>query len=144
MDAWREAVVREAHEWLGTRYGHAQDRKGVAVDCGMLLVRVYVDLGLAPPFDPRPYPAQWFLHRTEERYLGWIARYCDRVEDHQVQPADIALFRFGRCAAHGAIVVNNRQMIHAYMSAGRVELRDRTDKMPHGKLDSHWSPRVAA
>ena len=36
------------------------DIKGVGVDClGMLLVRVFVDLNLCPPFDPRPYPVDW-------------------------------------------------------------------------------------
>ena len=38
----------------------------------MLLVRVFVDTGLCPPFDPRPYPVDWHLHRSEERYLGFI------------------------------------------------------------------------
>ena len=38
----------------------------------MLLVRVYCDLGLVEPFDPRPYTRDWFLHRNEERYLGFL------------------------------------------------------------------------
>ena len=38
----------------------------------MLLVRVYCDLGLVAPFDPRPYTRDWMLHRDEERYLGFL------------------------------------------------------------------------
>jgi hypothetical protein len=34
--------------------GNCTDLKGVGVDCGMLIVRVFVDTGLCAPFDPRP------------------------------------------------------------------------------------------
>jgi NlpC/P60 family putative phage cell wall peptidase len=143
MDSkWRAEVVAEARSWLGTPYQHAQATRGVAVDCGMLLVRVYVNLGIAPAFDPRPYPAQWYMHQTEEKYIGWLKKYCDKIDASAVRPADIALYRFGRCAAHGAIIVDDDHMIHAYMPAKRVELRMRNDRMPHGTLDSYWSPRV--
>ena len=68
----RAAVVAEARSWIGTPYHHAADVKGHGVDCAMLLVRVYCDLGLIEPFDPRPYTRDWFLHRSEERYLGFL------------------------------------------------------------------------
>jgi len=51
----REKIVAEARSWIGTPYHNCADIKGVGVDCGMLLVRVFVDLGLVEPFDPRPY-----------------------------------------------------------------------------------------
>ena len=68
----RAAVVAAARSWLGTPYHHAADVRGAGVDCAMLLVRVYCDLGLVEPFDPRPYTRDWFLHRDEERYLGFL------------------------------------------------------------------------
>jgi cell wall-associated NlpC family hydrolase len=141
MDNWRKAVVDEAMSWVGTPYHHLGDVKGAGVDCAMILVRVYCDLGLAPVFDPRPYAAQWYLHRDEERYLAWIERYCDRVD--YAQPADIALYRVGRCAAHGAIVISDSLMVHAYAPAGAVELRERWAPLSHAKLDSLWAPRVS-
>jgi len=49
-------VLDEARAWIGTPYHHAADKKGVGVDCAMLPVRVYCDLGIVPMFDPRPYP----------------------------------------------------------------------------------------
>ena len=70
----RAAVVAEARSWIGTPYHHAADVKGHGVDCALLLVRVYCDLGLVEPFDPRPYTRDWFLHRSEERYLGFPPR----------------------------------------------------------------------
>jgi cell wall-associated NlpC family hydrolase len=68
----RAAVVAEARSWIGTRYHNCADVKGAGVDCGMLLVRVFVDTGLCAPFDPRPYPPDWHLHRSEEKYLGFV------------------------------------------------------------------------
>ena len=65
----REKVVAEAKSWIGTPYHNCADVKGVGCDCGMLLVRVFVDLGIVEPFDPRPYAHDWHLHRGEERYL---------------------------------------------------------------------------
>ena len=63
-----ERVVAEAKTWLRTPYHHAADIKGVGVDCAMILLRVYQAVGAVPPeVDPRPYPADWFLHRDEER-----------------------------------------------------------------------------
>ena len=68
----RAAVVAEARSWIGTPYHHAADVKRHGVDCAMLLVRVYADVGLISKFDPRPYTRDWFLHRSEERYLGFL------------------------------------------------------------------------
>jgi NlpC/P60 family putative phage cell wall peptidase len=134
---WRARVVTEARTWVGTRYHHQADVRGHGVDCAMLLVRVYCDLGLAPPFDPRPYSPQWYLHHTEEKYLGWIERYCHRVAE--AAPGDIAMYRFGRAAAHGAIVVDELYMIHAYEPEGCVRLTERSQPFVRGRFDSYWS-----
>lgn len=134
---WRERVVAEARTWVGTPYHHCADIKGAGVDCAMILVRIYCGLGLAPEFDPRPYAPQWFLHRSEEIYLNWIKKYCVQVE--RGLPGDIALYRLGRCAAHGAIIVDDDYMIHAYLPAGKVELCERRKPLMHGQLDSIWT-----
>jgi hypothetical protein len=62
-DEARRRLVREARAWVGTPYHPGADLRGVGVDCGMLLVRVFVDAGLGPAFDPRPYPQDWHLQR---------------------------------------------------------------------------------
>jgi cell wall-associated NlpC family hydrolase len=118
--AERAAVVTAARAWIGTPYHNCADIKGVGVDCGMLLVRVFVDTGLCPPFDPRPYPVDWHLHRSEERYLGFIfdrAREVDRA-----QPGDVMVLRYGRCYSHGGIVTRSSPLavVHAYYPARRV------------------------
>ena len=88
----RAAIVAEARSWIGTPYHNCADIKGAGVDCGMLLVRVFVDAGLCPPFDPRPYPIDWHLHRSEERYLGFIFDRGSEVADPQ--PGDVMVLRY--------------------------------------------------
>jgi NlpC/P60 family putative phage cell wall peptidase len=139
MEEWRKRVVDEAMTWVGTPYHHLADVKGHGVDCAMILVRIFCNLGHAPEFDPRPYAPQWFLNQGEERYLEWIKKYCDPVE--VAQPADIALYRIGRCAAHGAVVISDSLMVHAYLPSGCVELKERWAPLQHCKLDSIWTVR---
>ena len=117
-----DRIVAEALRWCDTPYHHCADVRGVGVDCAMLLVRVFVDAGLVEPFDPRPYPPDWMLHRDEERFLGWVSRVADPVETPQ--PGDVVIYRFGRCFAHGGVLDTPTTMIHADRDAGRVERCD--------------------
>jgi hypothetical protein len=112
--AQRAAVVAESRAWIGTPYHNCADIKYVGVDCGMLLVRVFVDAGLCAPFDPRPYPVDWHLHRDEERYLGFV---FDRSRETTApQPGDVMVLRYGRCYSHGGIVTRASPLavVHAY------------------------------
>ncbi len=116
----RAAVVAAARRWIGTPYHVCADLPGIGVDCGMLLVRVFVDTGLCAPFDPRPYASDWHLHRSEERYLGFIFDRChERVDP---LPGDVVVFRYGRCYAHGGIVTRAQPLtiVHAFSPAGCV------------------------
>ncbi len=142
----RAAVVAAARSWIGTPYHHAADVKGVGADCAMLLVRVYCDLGLVPPFDPRPYTRDWMLHRNEEKYLGFLldrARVVDPPE-----PGDVALFQFGRCFSHGGIVTkaNPLTIVHAYSLVGAV-IEDEIERCPLAprprRFASYWALRAS-
>jgi NlpC/P60 family putative phage cell wall peptidase len=117
------AIVAAARDWIGTPYHPCADVRGAGVDCGMLIVRVFVDSGCCPPFDPRPYPPDWHLHRSEERYLGFVRRNCrERGAEEAAEPGDIVVFRFGRCWAHGGIVTKATPLtlVHAFSPAGCV------------------------
>jgi hypothetical protein len=76
----RATVVAEAKTWLGTPFRDQADVKGGGVDCAMLLVRVFVDTGIVAPLDPRPYPTQWHLHQSEERFIKVIERFGAEVK----------------------------------------------------------------
>jgi cell wall-associated NlpC family hydrolase len=127
--AQRAAVAAAARKWLLTPYHVEADIMGAGVDCGMLIVRVFVDLGLVPPFDPRPYPPDWHLHNSDEKYLGWVRQWCAQVD--KPAPGDLALFRFGRCFSHGGIVTQATPiaLVHAFRDVGCV-IEDRFDQNP--------------
>jgi NlpC/P60 family putative phage cell wall peptidase len=116
----RARVVEAARQWIGTPYHHMADLHGVGVDCAMLLVRVFCDLGVVPPFDPRPYTRDWMLHRDDERYLGFILASAREVE--APRPGDVIMFRVGRCYAHAGIVTNADPLtiLHAFAPAALV------------------------
>ena len=139
--AQTQAVIAEAHSWLRTPYVHRGGLKGVGVDCGMLLIEVFATvLELERP-DVGNYSADWFLHRDEPVYLDWLSKFADKRRGLDViEPGDILMFNFGRHAAHGAIVVSEDLMIHAYRLHRNVELCEiRTHAE---RLDSVWTVRA--
>lgn len=137
IEAERRAVVDEARSWLRTPYHHMGRVRGAGVDCATLLAEVYARAGVLPSFDVPFYPPDWHLHRDAERYVEFVlghavelsspfhARPLDTVgkggdEARDPLPGDLALWRFGRCFSHGAIVVGWPMIIHAYAGRGCV------------------------
>jgi NlpC/P60 family putative phage cell wall peptidase len=120
----RNAIVAEARSWIGTTYHHAARLKGVGVDCAQLLIAVYAAVGLIEEFSPGMYSMDWALNRDDERFLGFVQRFA-RETDRPL-PGDVLVFRYFRCFSHGAIVVDDERMIHAYIGRG-VELADRAE-----------------
>jgi len=112
----RKAVIEEAMSWIGTPYMQLGNHKGYNIDCSMLLVRCWVDTGVFEPFDPRPYPPEWHLHKSEERYLAWMEALSEEVSEPK--PGDVVLFRFGRCFSHGGIYVGDGNIVHAFVYEG--------------------------
>jgi cell wall-associated NlpC family hydrolase len=140
----RTAVIAEARSWIGTPYHHAADVKKHGVDCAMLLVRVYANVGLIENFDPRPYTRDWFLHRSEERYLGFLFDRAYEVREPGL--GDVIVFKIGRCFAHAGIVsrVAPLAMIHAFAPTRCVveDIIERsaelTERMKTAKFASFW------
>lgn len=138
----RLTVVAAARSWIGTPYHHAADVKHVGIDCAMLMVRVFCDLGLVEKFDPRPYTSDWFVHRDEERYMGFLLARAHVVDEPQ--PGDVMLFKLGRCFAHGGIVSKTEPLesIYAYSPARSVIAEEimhnaALAERPH-KFFSYW------
>jgi cell wall-associated NlpC family hydrolase len=124
----RMAVVAEARAWLGTPYHHAARVKGAGVDCAMLPAAVYRAAGLIPEFAVVHYPPDWHLHRDAERYLDIVARHATEIAA-PTGPGDFVLYRWGRCFAHGAIVIAWPHIVHAVIHVGVV-----LDRCDAGKL----------
>ena len=133
----RAKIIKEANSWLGTPYVQQGDVKGAGVDCSMLLVRCWVDAGITRRFDPRPYPANWHMHHSEERYLEWMNTLAHEVQEPK--PGDVVLFMFGRCYSHAGILTTPDVLVNAsswHKNVIRSRLSDPWlfyDK--HGKLE---------
>ena len=119
----RQIVLQAAQSWQGTPYHHAAKLPGIGVDCVMLLVAAFQTAGLLDPaYDPRPYQKDWHLHRSEERYLQGLHLVADPVS--VPEPADIVLFKFGRCVSHAGIVIAWPLILHAWIEQRMVVQTD--------------------
>lgn len=133
----RADVVASALAWRNTPFHHGGRVKGVGVDCLQLLIAVFSDVGLVADVDPGPYPWDWHMHKSEERYLMGIAQHAVQTSDPQ--PGDIALFKFGKCVSHAAIVIDWPRVVHAYFGQGVVETDAETGAELAGRLHSFWT-----
>jgi cell wall-associated NlpC family hydrolase len=117
--AKRTEIVAEALSWERTPYHPRARLKGIGVDCAMLPALVYFNAGMIPEISP-DYSPQWMLHHDEEKFLGWVRPYAREIDRDEVGPGDFAIWKFGRCFSHGAIVIDMPEVIHAVIRGGGV------------------------
>jgi hypothetical protein len=84
-----------------------------------MIAGVYEEAGLVPHIEIPFYPHDWHMHRSAERYLTGLLRYAHEIQG-EPKPGDIALYKFGRCFSHGAIVIEWPQIIHSFVGEGCV------------------------
>jgi NlpC/P60 family putative phage cell wall peptidase len=133
--ATREDVVREALSWIGTPFHDCACLKGVGTDCLHFAIAVYAAVGMIEYFEPPQYSPQWFVHKDEPLFLEGIRRYAHEVE--KPLPGDLQMFNFGRHAAHCALTVDDRTIVHAYKPA-RAVVKDDPRPLIH-RRHSVWS-----
>jgi len=133
MSNIRESIIAEAMTWLGTPWHHNALLKGVGVDCAQFLIGVYSNVGLVSHIDTGFYPRDWHLHRNEPMFLQFLMQYADPIAEGE--RGDIAMFKYGRHPAHGAIVVDSHTIIHAYRDEKSVVLTD----LDHTEMQSRFA-----
>lgn len=119
----REEIVEEAGTWLKTPWHHMARVKGAGVDCANFLAGVYHAAGLVPDLDFGHYPIDWHLHQDEPRFLRILGQHADPIDGPPL-PGDVAMYKFGRHAAHGTIVLAWPLIIHAYRDERAVVISD--------------------
>lgn len=117
----RAAVVAAARAWLGTPYHHRAMVRGAGADCATLLVAAFTDAGLVSGVTLPPYSIQWNINADDEVYLRTIGGFLHPVTsppDRPPLPGDVVMWKFGRTVAHGAIVTQWPEVIHALSEVG--------------------------
>lgn len=114
----RTTFILAALDYLGTPYRHRGMVKGAGVDCLTLIVCAGQAAGVLGHIDLPPYGREFNLHRGDETYLDGLLGFTHEVE--LPKPGDIALWRFGRCFSHAAIVVEWPMVVHAHVEHGVV------------------------
>lgn len=119
--AQRARVVEIARQWIKTPYAHAGMVKGQGVDCATLLYATFKEAGLIGSIALPPYTGAWHVHRDEEKYTDFIRQFAAEIEGRDPLPGDVVVWKFHRCFAHGAIVVDWPTIIHAFINVGCFE-----------------------
>ena len=133
----RGEIVSEALTWVGTPYHHMGKVKGAGVDCGQILISVYSSVGLIEDYETDYYPFDWALHRSEEKYLENIMRYAQPTNNPKV--GDIAVYKFGRCVSHSGIIINEREIVHAWLKAKQVTISRMDEGELNGRLHGYYT-----
>lgn len=120
----RELIIEETRKWIDTPYHHKARVCGVGVDCAMLVLAIGYRVGLVTKeqFDnPPDYSVHWHLHNNKELLIEILNNYgCIEIPIMEAQAGDILTFKYGRTTSHLGILINESQIVHARMDAGKV------------------------
>ena len=121
----RAAIVAEALTWEGTPYLSHCRIKGVGTDCAQLPASIFAEVGIIPPLNPT-YTDDWMMHRDEEKFLDFVLPHAREIDEADLQPGDLVIWKFGRTFSHSAIVLDYPTVLHAVIKGGAVIRADMT------------------
>ena len=132
-------LVVSARKYLGVPFLH-QGRSKRGLDCAGLPKLSYADLGTVLP-DVRGYGREPFRGRLMQAIIDAFGEPFSTSPDADLQPGDIAVFRFRDEPHHIAIVgdspYGSLTLIHADSSPG-------CRKVVEHRLDDWWRERLVA
>lgn len=115
-EAGRNKIVEIALTWLRTPYQHCACIKGVGVDCAQLLAGVYREFDPSVAIALPQYSPQWHMNHSDENFIAELTKHSKEITGPPL-PSDIAMWKFGRCFSHGAIVIKWPLVIHAQIGS---------------------------
>jgi hypothetical protein len=130
----RQKVATEAMSWIGTPYRGWSCLKKCGVDCGQLLIGVYVHAGFFQEGyikTPTDYSLQVAQHKKDTEYVETIEKYMREIPESEVQPADVVVYQLGLAFAHAALVIEWPNIVVHAMAHGGVRCAHGTN---HAKL----------
>lgn len=140
---FRTAIVEEALTWRGTPYRKTGRFKGVASNCAQLLYGVARGAGAIPEDAPEP---RWFsdqlpYHTKDERIIQYLLAYgAHEIEESELGPGDIVMYRTGQAHGHAAIVVEwPERIVHSVFPSGCCEGHGTREGFLSGKGRRYFS-----
>lgn len=137
-----QAVAAEAREWIGTPVVWQQSAKQRGVDCKGLVQGVARQLG---------YPEADSAHAAFVTYSDHVPVPVDDLraglqdlfdQVDEAKPGDILLLNWRGRAQHLAIVIDDRSVVHARGSAGKVVEARLSALCRMSAIDSIWRWRA--
>jgi cell wall-associated NlpC family hydrolase len=119
MENLREQIVKLAKEWANAKvpYRHRGHTR-MGCDCSGLLVGIMQELGYLKDFVMPTYPMDWNLHgfRYKHNYIvDYISKYAHKIENKDMQPGDVILFKYAKVICHTGIYIGNGLFVHSYI-----------------------------
>lgn len=129
----KEKFISIARSWLGTKWQHDQQVKGIGVDCVNFLMAVAIEYGCELPPIPKNYDR---MSRNNE-IVDYIADNFDEIPKQSMDSTDIAIFKVSGYSTHVGIITAPYQIIHACNKTGSV-IEHNLDGVFLRKLHSVW------
>ena len=127
-------LIEEARSWIGTKWGHNQAKKGVAVDCVNFLFHIAHDSGLNIPLMPTKY-TKTPINNEIENYLITNSDYFKPVLEYQKGCVLLITNPDGR-RGHIGLVTGLDTLIHATLDKGVIE--QKIDDLLKRKIHKIW------
>jgi cell wall-associated NlpC family hydrolase len=129
----KEKFIKIARSWLGTKWQHDQQIKGVGVDCVNFLMAVAIEYGCDLPTIPKNYDR---ISRNNE-IVDYIDANFDIIPKELMNSTDIAIFRVSGYSTHVGIITAPYEIIHSDNKVGKV-VEHNLDGIWLRKLHSVW------
>ena len=116
----RQSVVDEVLTWQKTPYHPEARLKGAGVDCGMLILQTFENVGLIPHVEIPHYSIDIACHSDNPMYLNKIKEYAHEVTGREPLPGDVFVYKFpdAKVPHHAAIYIGDGVMVHSYLRRG--------------------------
>lgn len=117
----RNAIIKEALSWKGTKYHPEARIKGAGCDCGTFILQSFENVGLIKHIDLPHYPFDIACNCAVPTYLMKIKEFCKEVKRAAI-PGDIIVYKFEGSLVphHAAIVVDDEYIIHSWVRQGVI------------------------
>jgi NlpC/P60 family putative phage cell wall peptidase len=150
-----EEIVAQARTWIGTPFHHQGRVKGKGCDCIGMVMGAIAETGAHSRYrdlagNPIPFNRFDYTHYAADPSSTKLAMTLDShltaIDERNIQPGDVLLFKIVRLPQHVAIVGNHPMgglsLIHAYSPARKV-VEERYNQSWQARLVQAYSVPLA-